>query len=188
MIRVSRVSKRGFTLLETMLSVALLLIVSLIVYEGFMTSLNYSGDTALAERVSNDNAGTVYTTLSQKTSGSSEAGYHVPIGIRVDGAKLDVALQVNRISSSGGMSVFSDGSAYTDDAPFLNTVSRSGFSYVARACKTHTSKACSYYKITGSDGKKYIEIRCNESGCTYASTFCEVLYDQPAPSASASST
>ena len=56
-------SKRGFTLLETMLSVALMLIVSLIVYEGFMTTLNYAGDTALAERVSNQNAGECYKTM-----------------------------------------------------------------------------------------------------------------------------
>ena len=47
MFHVNRASKRGFTLLETMLSVALMLIVSLIVYEGFMTTLNYAGDTGI---------------------------------------------------------------------------------------------------------------------------------------------
>ena len=57
MFHVKMASKRGFTLLETMLAVALLLIVTLISYEGFMTTLNYAGDTALAERVSNVNAG-----------------------------------------------------------------------------------------------------------------------------------
>ena len=60
MFRYTKSSKRGFTLLETMLAVALLLIVTLISYEGFMTTLNYAGDTALAERVSNVNAGNCY--------------------------------------------------------------------------------------------------------------------------------
>ena len=68
MFRYTKASKRGFTLLETMLAVALLLIVTLIAYEGFMTTLNYAGDTALAERVSNVNAGNCYKTMGQATT------------------------------------------------------------------------------------------------------------------------
>lgn len=43
-------SRNGFTLLETMIAVALMLIISSIVYKGFMSSMQYSGNTAMFEK------------------------------------------------------------------------------------------------------------------------------------------
>ena len=118
-------SKRGFTFLETMLSVALMLIVSLIVYEGFMTTLNYAGDTALAERVSNQNAGECYKTMGQETA-SLHAG-STSTAIMVSGTGYKGVFQVHAFSQEGGMSIFSSGSSFTDDTNFLNTTNRHGF-------------------------------------------------------------
>ena len=155
MFRYTKSSKRGFTLLETMLAVALLLIVTLISYEGFMTTLNYAGDTALAERVSNVNAGNCYKTMGQNTTGIS--------GV----------IQVHAFVENSGMSIFSSGSAYTDDANFSATTNRHGFTYVARVCNHHGSspKVLGYYKAKDASNNEIIIAKCTEPGCTYSTRF-----------------
>ena len=45
----TRYSSYGFTLLEVIISVALLLIVSLFIYQGFMSTIQYSANTSAYE-------------------------------------------------------------------------------------------------------------------------------------------
>ena len=170
MLRLNKVSKRGFTLLETMLSVALLLIVTLIAYEGFMTTLNYAGDTALADRVSNKNAGNVLKEVGKNTAYSTINGGTSSTAIMIEGTGYKNAIQVKAIHEDGGMSVFSAGSGLSDDSNFSHTTNRAGFYYVARQCKTH-KKNFQYFDVTKSDGTHYVEARCPVSGCTEKATF-----------------
>ena len=163
MSHVKMASKRGFTLLETMLSVALMLIVSLIVYEGFMTTLNYAGDTALAERVSNQNAGECYKTMGQETA-SLHAG-STSTAIMVSGTGYKGVFQVHAFSQEGGMSIFSSGSSFTDDTNFLNTTNRHGFVYKARMCPQH-SGVLGFYEETSGGNIVYVA-KCTEPSCTY---------------------
>ncbi|MBO4650365.1 MAG: type II secretion system protein [Clostridiales bacterium] len=167
MFRVNKASKRGFTLLETMLSVALLLIVTLIVYEGFMTTLNYAGDTALAERVSNQNAGTCYRTMGQETT-SLHPGT-TSTAIMVSGTGYKGVFQVHAFAETGGMSIFSSGSSFTDDANFLNTTNRHGFVYKARMCPS-CSGVLGFFQETSGGNIVYVA-KCTEPSCTYSAAF-----------------
>lgn len=172
MFRYTKSSKRGFTLLETMLAVALLLIVTLISYEGFMTTLNYAGDTALAERVSNVNAGNCYKTMGQTTAGIT--GGTADKALLIKGQGYTGVIQVHAFVENSGMSIFSAGSAYTDDASFSATTNRHGFTYVARTCPQHGddhSKILGYYKSKDSDGNEIIIAKCTEPSCSYSKQF-----------------
>ena len=173
MFRLTKSSKRGFTLLETMLAVALLLIVTLIAYEGFMTTLNYAGDTALAERVSNVNAGNCYKQMGKTTAGIT--GGTSSTAIMIKGQDYTGVIQVHAFNESSGMSIFSAGSAYTDDASFSATTNRHGFTYVARACpqkhKDSKTKLLAYFKAKDSNGNDIILAKCTEPDCTFSSKY-----------------
>jgi prepilin-type N-terminal cleavage/methylation domain-containing protein len=169
MFRRMKVSKRGFSLLETMLSVAILLIVTLMVYEGFMSTLNYAGDTALAERVGNEQAGKVYAELGSKTNGNLPK--HVANSetscIMIKGTGVKSVLQVEELDHTTGMSVFSAGSSFTDGTTFTGTTNRHGFVYSQRTCPNHPNATVQYYKTTIS-GNTAIVARCSTTGCSYA--------------------
>lgn len=172
MIRLSRSSKRGFTLLETMLAVALLLIVTLIAYEGFMTTLNYAGDTALADRVSNQNAGDVYTAVGQRRNLApgnrlaQDEDASPDAAIMIKGSGYVGVYQVGVVHSSSGMSIFSSGSELTDEATFVNTTNRHGFYYFARRCP-ECGKDLLYYEETDDSGSKIIA-KCPDDKCSFA--------------------
>lgn len=55
-------SKKGFTLVEVLLSVAILSMLSLMILNGFMATMNYSANTSIYSRVANSNQ---YKTMSQ---------------------------------------------------------------------------------------------------------------------------
>jgi len=56
-------SKQGFTLLETMLSIALLLVLVVIVYQGFVSTMQVSTDSALYSKSGAAAAGNVYSKM-----------------------------------------------------------------------------------------------------------------------------
>ena len=169
MFRYTKSSKRGFTLLETMLAVALLLIVTLISYEGFMTTLNYAGDTALAERVSNVNAGKCYENMGKTTAGVT--GGTSTTALMIDGPGYKGVIQVHAFVENTGMSIFSAGSAFTDDASFSATTNRHGFTYVARNCTQTGHGILGYYKQTDASGNVVYIAKCTEPSCTYSTQF-----------------
>ena len=144
MFRYTKSSKRGFTLLETMLAVALLLIVTLISYEGFMTTLNYAGDTALADRVSNVNAGNCYKTMGQATSS-------------LHGGTASKALMIKGPGYTGVIQV--------------HEFDRHGFVYIARACTQSGHGILGFYEETDASGNKVYVAKCTEPGCTYSAKF-----------------
>ncbi len=158
MLRVNKKSRQGFTLLETMLSIALLLIVSLVAYEGFMTTMSVAADTALADRMSNDNQKSVYNDVSEKTNGGGEVGYNIGTAIFVSGGGVDSCYQVTTVTGAAGASHFT-GTALMQDTAFTNTTNRHGFYYTARCCERH-GLPLKYFEVTDPSGTKYVEGRC----------------------------
>lgn len=169
MFRVSKSSKHGFTLLETMLAVALLLIVTLIAYEGFMTTLNYAGDTALADRVGNQNAGSVYKTVGEKTNGGSFSGSTASpdSAIYISGSNYEGVFQVGVVDSTSGMSIFSSGSELTDESNFVTTTNRHGFYYFPRLCPS-CHKELEYYEEKNEKGEVIVVAKCKDKNCSFA--------------------
>ena len=165
MFRLAKSSKRGFTLLETMLAVALLLIVTLMAYEGFMATLNYAGDTALADRVSNQNAGEAYKTMGAATGSGFSTGTGTQ-AIMIEGPSYKSVFQIESYAHTGGMSIFSQGSSLTDEASFLSTTNRHGFNYLARECPTHNTPL-GYFIEENDSGDEILVGKCLTSGCTY---------------------
>lgn len=166
MFRLAKASKRGFTLLETMLAVALLLIVTLMAYEGFMATLNYAGDTALADRVSNVNAGEAYKKMGAATGNGYSSGSGSQ-AIMIEGPSYKSVFQIESYSQTGGMSIFSAGSSLTDETTFLNTTNRHGFNYLARECPTHHTPL-GYFVETNDSGDEILVGKCLTTGCTYS--------------------
>lgn len=167
MFRVTKTSKRGFTLLETMLAVALLLIVTLIAYEGFMTTLNYAGDTALADRVSNQNAGVVYQQVGAQANGGAGSPSASSGAVMVQGNGYVGVFQVGVVHSTSGMSVFSNGSEYTDDSSFINTTNRHGFYYAPRMCPVCHTHELEYYEEKDESGNTVIKAYCSDKHCSF---------------------
>ncbi len=77
-------TKRGFTLLETLLSVALLLIITLIVYQGFMSTLKLSTNTANYQKSANSANSSANQALESPNTASGSATtitFIPPVGI-----------------------------------------------------------------------------------------------------------
>ena len=60
-------SKCGFTLIETMLALVLLMVVAVIISVGFMSAMKFSGDTAIYQGLANKNDGKANNILSYAT-------------------------------------------------------------------------------------------------------------------------
>lgn len=63
--------RKGFTLLETMLSIALLLVLTIIIYQGFVATMQISKNSALYSKSGSKAAGNVYTQMATTTVDAS---------------------------------------------------------------------------------------------------------------------
>ena len=72
--RISPKMRRGFTLVETMLALALLMIVAVIVSVGFMSAMKFSGDTTIYQGLANQNDGSANKILSRATPAPTGTG------------------------------------------------------------------------------------------------------------------
>src|SRR5574344_594581 len=93
-------SKKGFTLLEIVLAVAILMIMSTALVQGFLSTLQYSYDTSLYLRMSKSNYGRAVSDLSNYSNSAVESRYNF-LGnatLSIDGAAsvagLDRSLSV----------------------------------------------------------------------------------------------
>ncbi|HPJ81705.1 MAG TPA: type II secretion system protein [Saccharofermentans sp.] len=71
-------SKKGFTLLEIVLAVAILMIMSTALVQGFLSTLQYSYDTSLYLRMSKSNYGRAVSNLSNYSNSPVESRYNFP--------------------------------------------------------------------------------------------------------------
>jgi hypothetical protein len=89
--------------------------------------------------------------------------------IMVEGTGYKGVFQVSAFTESGGMSVFSSGSSFTDDANFLNTTNRHGFVYKARTCPSHGG-VLGFYESNEGGNTVYVA-KCTEPSCTYSAQY-----------------
>ena len=94
-------SKKGFTLLEIVLAVAILMIMSTALVQGFLSTLQYSYDTSLYLRMSKSNYGRAVSNLSNYSNRAVESRYEglsgnatLSIGGAANVAGLDRSLSV----------------------------------------------------------------------------------------------
>ena len=93
-------SKKGFTLLEIVLAVAILMIMSTALVQGFLSTLQYSYDTSLYLRMSKSNYGRAVSNLSNYSNRAVESRYNfsgnatLSIGGAASVAGLDRSLSV----------------------------------------------------------------------------------------------
>ncbi|HPG63915.1 MAG TPA: prepilin-type N-terminal cleavage/methylation domain-containing protein [Saccharofermentans sp.] len=93
-------SKKGFTLLEIVLAVAILMIMSTALVQGFLSTLQYSYDTSLYLRMSKSNYGRAVSDLSNYSNSPVESRYEfsgnatLSIGGAASVAGLDRSLSV----------------------------------------------------------------------------------------------
>lgn len=94
-------SKKGFTLLEIVLAVAILMIMSTALVQGFLSTLQYSYDTSLYLRMSKSNYGRAVSDLSNYSNSPVESRYNFPVNatLSIGGAAsvagLDRSLSVH---------------------------------------------------------------------------------------------
>ncbi len=119
-------SKRGFTLLETLLSVALLLILSLIVYQGFMTTLKLSTNTLNYQKSANTANSGANTALSSKVTGTGvnkTIRFDPPVNITGLGDYVDLDVTVYKATPPSPVILGPENSA-------MVTANRYSFRYV----------------------------------------------------------
>ncbi|MCR5617657.1 MAG: type II secretion system GspH family protein [Clostridiales bacterium] len=88
-------NKNGFTLLEVVLSMAIMLIMATMIIEGFMSTLSYSANSALYARQGNANVASVNQVVAKKMVGKDKPGSSSGVsGVTNMGAKkLNLTLQ-----------------------------------------------------------------------------------------------
>jgi len=125
-----RFSHRGFTLLETMIAVALMLIVSIIVYKGFMSSLQYTSNTVAFEKTSQvavKNANSAFG-AGNANGGSSDEGLYL-----VGSGSYSQVIRVNTYDVKLTPSLISGNPDYSETTQTAAT-HRFAFHYVVRPC------------------------------------------------------
>lgn len=121
-------SKRGFTLLETLLSVALLLIITLIVYQGFMSTLKLSTNTANYQKsanVANSSANEALASPNTASGTATTITFIPPVGI----GSGPIVMPVNSTAVYPAPPTLMD----AEDDSGLVTTHRYAFSYITPA-------------------------------------------------------
>jgi prepilin-type N-terminal cleavage/methylation domain-containing protein len=132
----STTGRSGFTLIETLLAVGILLILSFIIYQGFVATIKYSWNTNRFEKSVVANAGTV----NQKLAGSLGATPTPSVGIylswNVGGAAKAKVLGGQKYSAVTTVASINIGAAdakYQESASLAST-HQYGFSYLPMRC------------------------------------------------------
>ncbi len=129
----TRSSRKGFTLLETIIAVALMMIVTIIVYRGFMSSLQYSANTVEFERTAQAAVNDVNSAFSAGNSsgGSSDEGLFVV----TNSGSYSQVLRVNTVTDSQNPDLIIGDTEFNEQgANSAAATNRHGFFYVVRPC------------------------------------------------------
>jgi type II secretory pathway pseudopilin PulG len=125
-IRGRKSSKKGFTLLETLLSVALLMVLTLIIYQGFASVIQFSANTLFFSRSGENTEGVVNKTIAVPTISASttpSAAIHI--------SDLNKNLGVVTVNSNGTVVTAYGDSKYQENS--TSTTNRKGFYYIGKA-------------------------------------------------------
>lgn len=150
-------SKSGFTLLETLISVALLLIVSMFIYQGFMSTIQYSSSTAGYEKSGQAARRDIHANIGARDVSAT------PKGLYVDSPFNDKVITISGYRHAYNASI-ADGIDDYEEAALSPASIRFGFSFQQRACPVSScSGVLQWYKHTDAS----IQQKCDT--CTYDS-------------------
>lgn len=146
-------SRSGFTLLEIMIAVALMLIVTIVVYKGFMASIQYSSNTVQFEKAAQ--AGVEEVNQDHSSGNAADAGDK---GLYLDDGSADgIVLRVGQVQDSQTPIIVSGEAAYEEnDASSFAASNRKVFYYAIRPCEVCGSGTIRRY----ADGMK-----CDNPDC-----------------------
>ncbi len=122
---------RGFTLLETMLSIALLLVLTLIIYQGFVSTMQISTNSALYSKSGMAASGNVYSQMATTVVGAAttpSAAIHLE---NKDGSYKKNLGVIVCTSSPTTNTAYGD-AAYRESTT-LSSTKRHGFVYCGKA-------------------------------------------------------
>lgn len=159
--RKSLSSRRGFTLLETMIAVALMLIITIITYQGFMSSLQYSGNTAMFEKTSQAAVKDANLAIG---AGNIASGFDEGLFLQNSSGTYSQVIRVNTYDVKLVPTLVSGDPAYDESAQHAAT-NRYSFHYVVRPCTMTTGCTGSvrFYEVGG-----IIVARCDK---------CDAVHD-----------
>lgn len=150
-------SKSGFTLLETLISVALLLIVSMFIYQGFMSTIQYSSSTAGYEKSGQAARRDIHANIGARDVSAT------PKGLYVDSPFDDKVITISGYRHAYDASI-ADGVDDYEEAALSPASIRFGFSFQQRTCPDPScSGVLQWYRHTDDS----IQQKCDT--CTYDS-------------------
>ena len=170
-------SKSGFTLLETLISVALLLIVSMFIYQGFMSTIQYSSSTAGYEKSGQAARREIHANIGARDVSATPKGLYVDFPSPFDDKVITISGYRHAYDAS-----IADGVDDYEEAALSPASIRFGFSFQQRACPISScSGVLQWYRHTADDdsssdddgsssdddGSSSIEQKCDT--CTYDS-------------------
>jgi|LSQX01.3.fsa_nt_gb type II secretory pathway pseudopilin PulG len=126
-------SSGGFSLLETVIAVALMMIITLVVYKGFMSSLQYSSNTSQFEKAAQAGVQDVNSAFSagNVSGGSTDEG----LFIQNNSGSYYQVLRVNTVADSQTPDLITgDSEYYESGSTNMAATNRHGFFYVVRPC------------------------------------------------------
>ena len=132
--------RQGFTLIETMLAVAILLVLSMAIYQGFMATIKYTWNTALFEKSVVSNAGTINLKLATTPAASITPS----VGIYLSWTDPGIAhgfkvLGGQKYSAVPTVASINLGDSTYQEIPSLAATHQKGFSYLPALCsKCHS--------------------------------------------------
>ena len=107
-------SKKAFSLLEVLLAMAIMLIASAMIMQGFMSTYSYSGNTKVYAQNAAQNSSNMYNKIAEHRGKNGDTDSGSAIDISLDGLVGDPKFSVNSWSSTT-LSVPTFSSAYTED-------------------------------------------------------------------------
>lgn len=154
-----RRSSRGFTLLEIVLAVAMMVIVSLVVYQGFMSSLQYSYNTAQFEIAAQEAVKDVNSAFS---AGNANGGVSDE-GVYISSGAYKQVIRVNTFADGQTPVIIVGDPLFSEDTPAdIAATNRHSFVYVNRPCPNPGCPGIINYYIEAGTGN--IIAKCSTCG------------------------
>lgn len=95
-IRIRSTGRQGFTLLETLLAVAILLVLTIVVYQGFVSTMHVAANTAMFEQTGNIANSQANAALSGSSALTPSVG---KVLLHSTGVTFDLSVDVNAYSA-----------------------------------------------------------------------------------------
>ena len=142
--------QRGFTLIETLLSVAILLVLSFVVYQGFMATIKYSWNTTRFEKSVVANAGTVNQQLAGSSSSSATPDKGIYLTWTIGGSTEAKVIGAQRYAAVPAVNDINVGDSSYLESTSLDSSHQYGFSYLPPRCPNDNNELLWY-----TDGSHY---------------------------------